>query len=495
MTLDQIIAELKSAELPPQAALRAAVPHAAALAPDIYRILATFCRGVCLQPADEKLLLHGLHVLAAARHDGLYAKLVDLARVPGDELTDLFLDNTDTGLTRLMLSVWDGDADALLALIEHADLAEIARWAMIDVLTRLTFDGRIPRARTAAFLKRFERDGLADDDSEIWWGWELAVTRLGLVELEPAIRRVWTKAVNADFDADANQESLEQLHGCAVAPHDACVFEEANLEPIVDPVEALEWVADCHAVQEEMRVEMGLTEPNPLVDDDPGRSVRPSAAEMTWLDRFLTSRQVPPTTMSLEMIDGYLTALAIGPTELPLLQHLPLVWGETGEQPAWDGEEQADCVIGLLVQQSNAITVRRNADAPHLPFIMHFNDDEFGCEWSEGFLLGLDLQAQEWQRLLDDRRGNEDMLTIVALSKDASGLLDRTATPAERDGIIERLPYILQRIAAYWRNPSGGYARQQPIRVAKVGRNDPCPCGSGKKYKKCCALAPPSTLH
>ncbi len=23
---------------------------------------------------------------------------------------------------------------------------------------------------------------------------------------------------------------------------------------------------------------------------------------------------------------------------------------------------------------------------------------------------------------------------------------------------------------------------------AKTGRNDPCPCGSGKKYKKCCAL-------
>jgi preprotein translocase subunit SecA len=25
-----------------------------------------------------------------------------------------------------------------------------------------------------------------------------------------------------------------------------------------------------------------------------------------------------------------------------------------------------------------------------------------------------------------------------------------------------------------------------PRRVKKVGRNDPCPCGSGKKYKKCC---------
>ena len=24
------------------------------------------------------------------------------------------------------------------------------------------------------------------------------------------------------------------------------------------------------------------------------------------------------------------------------------------------------------------------------------------------------------------------------------------------------------------------------IKPPKVGRNDPCPCGSGKKYKKCC---------
>ncbi|MBN2327256.1 MAG: preprotein translocase subunit SecA [Candidatus Omnitrophica bacterium] len=37
----------------------------------------------------------------------------------------------------------------------------------------------------------------------------------------------------------------------------------------------------------------------------------------------------------------------------------------------------------------------------------------------------------------------------------------------------------------------GGSARQRPagiVRKTKVGRNDPCPCGSGKKYKKCCML-------
>ena len=31
-----------------------------------------------------------------------------------------------------------------------------------------------------------------------------------------------------------------------------------------------------------------------------------------------------------------------------------------------------------------------------------------------------------------------------------------------------------------------GTVKKQPRRVQKVGRNDPCPCGSGKKYKKCC---------
>jgi preprotein translocase subunit SecA len=37
---------------------------------------------------------------------------------------------------------------------------------------------------------------------------------------------------------------------------------------------------------------------------------------------------------------------------------------------------------------------------------------------------------------------------------------------------------------------SGDYQPvQQRVRSgAKVGRNDPCPCGSGKKYKKCCGV-------
>ena len=28
--------------------------------------------------------------------------------------------------------------------------------------------------------------------------------------------------------------------------------------------------------------------------------------------------------------------------------------------------------------------------------------------------------------------------------------------------------------------------KESQPKIPKVGRNDPCPCGSGKKYKKCC---------
>jgi preprotein translocase subunit SecA len=48
-------------------------------------------------------------------------------------------------------------------------------------------------------------------------------------------------------------------------------------------------------------------------------------------------------------------------------------------------------------------------------------------------------------------------------------------------------PSIPQRSEAYETALLAGEGKQTPIRKgAKIGRNDPCPCGSGKKYKHCC---------
>jgi len=50
------------------------------------------------------------------------------------------------------------------------------------------------------------------------------------------------------------------------------------------------------------------------------------------------------------------------------------------------------------------------------------------------------------------------------------------ARPAAAEGAAEQRPGL----------PRPPAAKKRGAKVGKVGRNDPCPCGSGKKYKKCC---------
>jgi preprotein translocase subunit SecA len=62
---------------------------------------------------------------------------------------------------------------------------------------------------------------------------------------------------------------------------------------------------------------------------------------------------------------------------------------------------------------------------------------------------------------------------------------DEAALPAEIEAMQRR-----QRQAARMTLSHGDPAAQQKVETVrrdgdKVGRNDPCPCGSGKKYKKC----------
>ena len=122
-------------------------------------------------------------------------------------------------------------------------------------------------------------------------------------------------------------------------------------------------------------------------------------------------------------------------------------------------------------------------------------DDECGLEWADGFLTGIDLGEEAWQPLYDDRRGVDIVLAIHALVDDDPEMFEERITPKVRAEILPRLPSLVQLIAAYWRDPDLRMPRREPVRSAKIGRNDPCPCGSGKKYKKCCAGTVPPVLH
>ena len=64
------------------------------------------------------------------------------------------------------------------------------------------------------------------------------------------------------------------------------------------------------------------------------------------------------------------------------------------------------------------------------------------------------------------------------------GLRTHRSTPRPRFNLFDHYNESLGLADRDIDDPSFGYP--PPRRVAKVGRNDPCPCGSGKKYKKCC---------
>jgi preprotein translocase subunit SecA len=54
-------------------------------------------------------------------------------------------------------------------------------------------------------------------------------------------------------------------------------------------------------------------------------------------------------------------------------------------------------------------------------------------------------------------------------------------------GIKREAPKPAPSIMAQVAGRSGGVSKPQPrVGGRKIGRNEPCPCGSGKKYKKCC---------
>ena len=82
---------------------------------------------------------------------------------------------------------------------------------------------------------------------------------------------------------------------------------------------------------------------------------------------------------------------------------------------------------------------------------------------------------------------------VDATEPDAAALVEFHAL-YELDGVVrqlgERSAFLRHEGRLYYVDGSplrpAAYRREAP----KVGRNDPCPCGSGKKYKKCCGRAP-----
>lgn len=123
-----------------------------------------------------------------------------------------------------------------------------------------------------------------------------------------------------------------------------------------------------------------------------------------------------------------------------------------------------------------------NAGLPYEPFLFEAPPEQRAIRWAIGFLLGLGLREGLWTPLLRHRKMGQLAVAIYALAADGTEQTMELLDATTRKNFIEALPALLLSIVRFWKTPA-----QQPAPVRKAGRNDPCPCGSGRKYKKCCS--------
>jgi uncharacterized protein len=214
--------------------------------------------------------------------------------------------------------------------------------------------------------------------------------------------------------------------------------------------------------------------------------------------------------MRLDEAQGYLCAALSGPQPTPESQWLSEVLGDS-EQTAGDHWREAAHLLRLLGTQLQAELASGD---PPLLLLYAMDEDENSASdyvpWCQAYLQGVDAASEDWFDALgaDDEKEDSDeisyldelLLTLSLLTGDAeAAALDAGEdwpSGEELDGLEreceEKLPQVVSAIYRFWvaQRSIKTIRREAP----KVGRNDPCPCGSGKKFKKCCGAVPAESV-
>lgn len=183
-------------------------------------------------------------------------------------------------------------------------------------------------------------------------------------------------------------------------------------------------------------------------------------------------------------LDGFLTAVGTAPGNLSPDVWLATVLGDF----EFDSETDSLRFVGLILRRYNVvIRLLANEDSPWPSATM--GEDE-AADWCSGYMQGV-REDPTW---IQDEEAAAYLTSIAVLAgefnlvgeEDADGNIieDVTLHLAKFRAL---LPETVRTLDDYW-----GEQRMIEVNMSmpaisnRQGRNDPCACGSGRKFKKCC---------
>jgi uncharacterized protein len=227
----------------------------------------------------------------------------------------------------------------------------------------------------------------------------------------------------------------------------------------------------------------------------------PTEDDVQYLEEFLDSDACSESSMTIAMLDGFLCAIVSGPNMISPSHWMPLVWSsaEAPQPPKFESDQQAGRLLGTVFGLMNDIVQSLSTEPDEHMLLVDQIELESGetveliDEWCLGYLQGVGLDEESWLPLMMER---EDLFATLLmfgtnedLSADDEG--DAVDTPIDKADLSaealndysSNLHEVIPQIYAYW------LAKRTPIRAEpKLGRNEVCHCGSGKKFKHCHAL-------
>lgn len=208
------------------------------------------------------------------------------------------------------------------------------------------------------------------------------------------------------------------------------------------------------------------------------------------LEDFLFSEAVRDDAMLLSEFDGFLAGVIVCPGLIMPSEWMPVVWGE--EAPEFDTMAQAQTINDLIIGHYNYIIGQLNRGEYRPIYDTDIDDSIFWEIWIEGFWRSVLLRPQEWMDLgaVDDEDLQRAVFSLTRFHEIAttpSKDLEPMVIDQELESLApELIPHAVEILHRFRLAKASPFSESANENTPKVGRNDPCPCGSGKKFKKCC---------